>query len=254
MGKKRQRQNSTDESSSDDEPSTIRRSENEDPNPKKSKWTNKQRLLVFGCRGLSFRDRHLVSIFVQLRSVFFLSKKMRRENQNIPFLMILKLVQMEDLKTLMPHSKGESKMRRNKESLFIVNEIAEMKNCNKCLLFEGRKKRDLYLWAANIARGPSAKFRIINVHTMAELKMTGNCLKGSRPLLSFDQSFSAEENTHFALLKELFVQIFGIPNHHPRSQPFYDRVYTFSIVDNKVKSFNVQFFEQKVEIAIIFHH
>ena len=92
MGKKRQRQNSTDESSSDDEPSTIRRSENEDPNPKKSKWTNKQRLLVFGCRGLSFRDRHLVSIFVQLRSVFFLSKKMRRENQNIPFLMILKLV------------------------------------------------------------------------------------------------------------------------------------------------------------------
>ena len=150
---------------------------------------------------------------------------------------------MEDLKTLMPHSKGESKMRRNKESLFIVNEIAEMKNCNKCLLFEGRKKRDLYLWAANIARGPSAKFRIINVHTMAELKMTGNCLKGSRPLLSFDQSFSAEENTHFALLKELFVQIFGIPNHHPRSQPFYDRVYTFSIVDNKVKSFNVQFFE-----------
>ena len=141
---------------------------------------------------------------------------------------------MEDLKTLMPHSKGESKMRRNKESLFIVNEIAEMKNCNKCLLFEGRKKRDLYLWAANIARGPSAKFRIINVHTMAELKMTGNCLKGSRPLLSFDQSFSAEENTHFALLKELFVQIFGIPNHHPRSQPFYDHVYTFSIVDNKI--------------------
>jgi len=24
------------------------------------------------------------------------------------------------------------------------------------------------------------------VHTMLELKMTGNCLKGSRPLLSFD--------------------------------------------------------------------
>jgi ribosome biogenesis protein BRX1 len=125
-------------------------------------------------------------------------------------------------------------MRRNKESLFIVNEIAEMKNCNKCLLFEGRKKRDLYLWAANIARGPSAKFRVINVHTMAEMKMTGNCLKGSRPLLSFDQTFKAEENTHLALLKELLIQIFGVPNHHPRSQPFFDRVYTFSVVDNKV--------------------
>ncbi len=26
----------------------------------------------------------------------------------------------------------------------------------------------------------------LSVHTLAELKMTGNCLKGSRPLLSFD--------------------------------------------------------------------
>jgi ribosome biogenesis protein BRX1 len=43
-------------------------------------------------------------------------------------------------------------LNRLQESLFVVNEIAEMKNCNKCLLFEGRKKRDLYLWAANIAR------------------------------------------------------------------------------------------------------
>ena len=68
---------------------------------------------------------------------------------------------MEDLKTLMPHSKSDSKMHRKKEgSLFVVNEIAEMKNCNKCLLFESRRKRDLYLWMANIARGPSAKFQV----------------------------------------------------------------------------------------------
>ena len=52
-------------------------------------------------------------------------------------------------------------MHRKKEgSLFVVNEIAEMKNCNKCLLFESRRKRDLYLWMANIARGPSAKFQV----------------------------------------------------------------------------------------------
>lgn len=29
-------------------------------------------------------------------------------------------------------------------------------------------------------------FCFLIVHTLAELKMTGNCLKGSRPLLSFD--------------------------------------------------------------------
>lgn len=67
---------------------------------------------------------------------------------------------MDDLRTLMPHSRTDSKMQR-KDSLFVVNEIAEMKNCNKCLLFEGRKgRKDLYLWAANIARGPSAKFLV----------------------------------------------------------------------------------------------
>ena len=120
-----------------------------------AKWTNKQRVLVIACRGLSFRDRHL----------------------------------MKDMMSLMPHSKTESKMRRG-ESLFSVNEMAEMKNCNKCLLFEGRRKRDLYMWVSDVARGPSAKFQVENIHTAAELKLTGNCLKGSRPLLSFDMSFS----------------------------------------------------------------
>ena len=68
---------------------------------------------------------------------------------------------MEDLRTLMPHSKSDSKMHRKKEgSLFVANEIAEMKNCNKCVLFESRRKRDLYLWMANVARGPSAKFQV----------------------------------------------------------------------------------------------
>jgi ribosome biogenesis protein BRX1 len=37
-----------------------------------------------------------------------------------------------------------------------------MKNCNKCILFEGRLKRDLYMWMANIPSGPSAKFLVEN--------------------------------------------------------------------------------------------
>jgi ribosome biogenesis protein BRX1 len=46
---------------------------------------------------------------------------------------------------------------------------------------------------------------IQNIHTMDELKMKGNCLKGSRPLLSFDKGF--DERPHFALLKEMFTQV-----------------------------------------------
>jgi ribosome biogenesis protein BRX1 len=66
---------------------------------------------------------------------------------------------LEDLRSMMPHSRKDSKLQK-KESLFAVNEIAEMKNCEKCLLFEGRKRMDTYLWAANVARGPSVKFEV----------------------------------------------------------------------------------------------
>ncbi|CAG2058522.1 unnamed protein product, partial [Timema podura] len=162
------------------------------------KWVNKQRVLVFASRGISHRDRHL----------------------------------MQDIRTLMPHSKPESKMERS-ENLFVVNEMCEMKNCNKCIMFEGRQKRDLYMWISNVPQGPSAKFLVENVYTMAELKLTGNCLKGSRPLLSFDENFNSK-NPHYNLLKELFTQVFGTPNHHPKSQPFTDHVMTFTVLDNRI--------------------
>lgn len=192
----------------------LTRGSEDEPAAKKGKWTNKNRVLVFAARGINFRGRHLLS----------------------------------DLMNMMPHSKTESKMQK-RESLFAINEVAEMKNCGKCLLFEGRRKRDLYMWAANIARGPSVKFEVENIHTMAELKMTGNCLKSSRPLLSFDKSFTADP--HFALIKELFIQIFGVPNHHPKSQPFFDHVFTFCIVDGKVWFRNYQILEETGALAEI---
>ncbi|XP_045764968.1 ribosome biogenesis protein BRX1 homolog isoform X2 [Maniola jurtina] len=186
----------------------------DDPTPKQVKWINRQRVLVFAARGINHRHRHL----------------------------------MEDIKRLMPHHKSESKMERSK-NLYVVNEISEMKNCNKCILFEGRKMRDLYLWLSNIPNGPSAKFLIENIYTMGELKMTGNCLKGSRPLLSFDPQFT--KYAHYSLLKELLVQIFGVPKHHPKSQPFFDHVYTFMILDNRIWFRNYQILSEDGALAEI---
>lgn len=181
---------------------------------KKPRWVNKERVLVFSSRGISHRDRHL----------------------------------MMNFRTLMPHAKTETKMDR-KDQLFVINELADMKNCSKCLYFESKKKADLYLWASNTPKGPSAKFLVENVHTMEELKMTGNCLKGSRPLLSFDKAF--DEQPHWALLKELFIQIFGTPRHHPKSQPFVDHVFSFSIKDNRIWFRNYQILEEHAELAEI---
>lgn len=181
---------------------------------KKSNWINKERVLIFASRGISHRDRHL----------------------------------MLDLRKMMPHSKSESKMDR-KDKLFVVNEMCEMKNCNKCIFFEAKKKQDLYMWLSNCPRGPSVKFLVENVHTMQELKMTGNCLKGSRPLLSFDKAFDKEP--HWNLMKELFIQVFSTPNHHPKSQPFLDHVFTFSIADNRIWFRNYQILEEDGSLAEI---
>ncbi|XP_077260132.1 ribosome biogenesis protein BRX1 homolog isoform X2 [Temnothorax americanus] len=155
---------------------------------------------------------------------------------------------MEDLKRLMPHHRPECKMERTK-NLQVVNEMCGVKNCNKAVLFEGRMKRDLYVWFANVPTGPSAKFLVENVYTMGELKMTGNCLKGTRPLLSFDENFTT--HAHYCLLKELLTQIFGVPNHHPKSQPFFDHVYTFSILDNRIWFRNFQILTEDGALAEI---
>nr|CAG4651045.1 EOG090X07MB [Simocephalus serrulatus] len=186
----------------------------DEPVVKKVKWINKQRVLVFAARGITQRDRHL----------------------------------MVDLRDMMPQSKTESKFER-KDPLFVINEICEMKNCNKCIFFEGRKKQDLFLWLADVPKGPSAKFYIENVHTMKELKMTGNCLKGTRPLLSFDSSFDSQP--YWSLLKELVTQIFSTPRNHPKSQPFFDHVFTFTIIENRIWFRNFQILEEDGQLAEI---
>lgn len=82
---------------------------------------------------------------------------------------------------------------------------------------------------------------------MGELKLTGNCLRGSRPILSFDTSF--KELPHYKLLKELFGQIFGVPRYHPKSQPFVDHVYTFTLLDNRIWFRNFQILSEDGALA-----
>lgn len=101
-----------------------------------------------------------------------------------------------------------------------------------------KKRKDLYLWMARTPNGPSAKFLVLNVHTMLELKMTGNSLLGSRPILSFDPEFDSRPDLE--LLKELFKQMFSVPEGHPRSKPFIDRVIHFALLDGKIWFRNYQ--------------
>ena len=167
------------------------------------RYRNKQRCLVLCSRGVTARYRHL----------------------------------LEDLRTLMPHHKKESKLDPGEEGAGrAVNDIAEMRSCNTVLFLECRKRQDAYLWMGGVGTnvGPSVRFHVSNIHTMDELRLTGNCMKGSRPILTFDSNF--EQLGHLKLLKELFVDIWGIPRGHPKSKPFVDRIMAFYYADKKVRN------------------
>ncbi|KAI0929029.1 hypothetical protein AcW1_006088 [Taiwanofungus camphoratus] len=175
------------------------------PAPKKLR--NKQRVLLLSSRGITHRMRHL----------------------------------MNDLEVLLPHVKKDAKLD-SKNHLHLLPELADLNNCNNTLYFEARRHEDLYLWAAKTPNGPSIKMHVQNVHTMDELKMTGNCLKGSRGLLSFDKSF--DESEWCRLIKEVFTHIFGVPAQARKAKPFIDHILTFSMLDNKIWFRNFQILEK----------
>ena len=92
-----------------------------------SKYINKQRVLVFSSRGITTRYRHL----------------------------------MDDFRKLLPHHKREVKLDA-KDTLHVVNEIAEIKGCNTTIFLEARKRQDLYMWVSRVGTGPSVKFLVQN--------------------------------------------------------------------------------------------
>lgn len=181
----------------------------------KSKYKNKQRTLVFGTRGVSGAQRHLLN----------------------------------DLRDLLPHSKREPKLDL-KRNLREVNEICDMKNCNNCIFLEARKKDDLYMWVSRAPSGPSVRFHVTNIYTMAELKLTGNCLKGSRPMMVFDKQFAS--TPHLQLIKSLLTQSFGSPRHHPRTKPFVDHVFSFTMQDGRIwfRNYQIVYDSEKNEKAM----
>ncbi|CAD5175707.1 ribosome biogenesis protein BRX1 homolog 1-like [Musa acuminata AAA Group] len=145
---------------------------------------------------------------------------------------------MLNVVSLLPHCKKDSKVESKESKGATLNELIELRNCSSCLFFECRKQKDLYLWMVKCPSGPSVKFLVNAVHTMEELKLTGNHLKGSRPLLTFTSNFDKEPR--WKLIKEMIVQIFGTPKDQRKVKPFHDHVFVFSIVDGHIWFRNYQ--------------
>lgn len=168
-----------------------------DADPNSKEWKNRQRTMVFSSRGISSTFRYLV----------------------------------KDIIDLIPNTKIESKLER-KDTREVINDICYERSCNNYLFFDCHKHIDLFMWLAKSPNGPSIKFQVKDIHTTQELKLTGNCLKYSRPLLSFDAAF--DSTPHLRLAKEMFVQVFGTPKNHPKSKPFIDHVISFNYLNGAV--------------------
>ena len=175
----------------------------------------RQKVLILSSRGVTYRHRHLLN----------------------------------DLYLLLPHSRKESKLD-TKTKLYQLNELAELYSCNNVMFFEARKGKDLYIWISKAPNGPTVKMHLQNcmldlyssslcsktdippVHTTSELHFPGNCLRGSRPILSFSSNFSTEP--HLQIVKELFTHIFGVPKTSRKIKPFVDHVMGFTFADGKI--------------------
>ncbi|PSS16198.1 Ribosome biogenesis protein [Actinidia chinensis var. chinensis] len=167
-------------------------------------FRNKEKVLVTCSRRINYRYRHL----------------------------------MMNVVLLLPHCKKDNKVESKESKGATLNELVELKGSSSCLFFECRKQKDLYLWMAKCPNGPSVKFLVNAVHTMEELKLTGNHLKGSRPLLTFSTNF--DKDPHWKLLKEMIEQIFGTPKDQRKCKPYHDHVFVFSIVDDHIWFRNYQ--------------
>ena len=170
---------------------------------KEKDWVNRQRVLLVGSRGIKAKARHL----------------------------------MTDLSHLLAHHKRETKIEKNQGIAEQLVESCDLKDCENILYFEQRRDR-IYMFLGKASEGPTMKFQIEGISTADEMKMTGNCLRHSRALLSFDDGFKTDLN--LKIFKNLAKDAFNTPKKHPKSQPFIDKIFHFGSYNGNVYFRNYQ--------------
>ena len=167
------------------------------------KPTNLQKCLSFGSRNMGFKERHL----------------------------------LQDLRDMCPHMREHSKIAPVSSGDTVV-ELCNLHHCNSTMYFEAHRDDVTYMWLAQAPKGPSIKLRLNNIHTADQIRMVGNCLKFSRPLLHFDKEF--EQLPHLRVARSLLQTAFNVPRHHPKSKPFVDHILCFYYLDDHIWFRNYQ--------------
>lgn len=169
--------------------------------------TNRQKCLVLGGRNMTSKARHLLI----------------------------------DLRGLMPHAREHSKMGGGAQHHSVgtdLVEVCKLHQCNSFLYLEPHRSDVTYMWLGQSPAGPSIKMQLTNICTADEIRMAGNCLKYSRPLLHFDRAF--ETLPHLRIVKSLLHMAFNTPRYHPKSKPFIDHIMSFFWLDDHIWVRNYQ--------------
>ena len=139
---------------------------------------------------------------------------------------------LRDLKNLLPHAALGSKLD-TEDGLSSVLQLCEDRMCGTSLLLDARDRRRLYMWAANCPDGPSIMFRILNVHTVAELKLEAHRVVDARNVLVFDRAFGG--NASRRVMKAVLTQVFSVPRRPGSGPPTPVRhTLSFAWLDDKI--------------------
>ncbi|KAF0990869.1 hypothetical protein HZS_5370 [Henneguya salminicola] len=141
----------------------------------------------------------------------------------------------KNLLALLPHSRPE--MKYGNDGLPGIAEVLSLRNANRCIFFQVKKRRDVYAWMCCYPDGPTIKFLVENIETL-DRNFAGNCYIGTRAILSFSEEFD-NQGIHLKLIKELLTQLFQTPP-YIKSSKFVDHVFHFSLLDGRIWFRNYQ--------------
>ncbi|KAF1741952.1 hypothetical protein MXB_767, partial [Myxobolus squamalis] len=146
----------------------------------------------------------------------------------------------KNIQNMLPHSKTE--MKYGKDSLSGINEVCELRNANRCIFFQVKKRRDAYVWFSCLPNGPSVKFLLENIETI-DCNFPGNCFVGTRAILSFSANFDSP-GPHMQVIKNMLIQLFQTPPSQ-KNRTLVDHIFNFSFLDGRIWFRNYQIIDSQ---------
>lgn len=156
----------------------------------------------------------------------------------------------DDVHKFIPHAKKECAVPPDEVRFLDVT--ARDRHCDTIVLFEAkhRKVPECYMWIAGAENGPTISFFLKETRCMAELRGLGNCMRGSRPLIFFDQAFN--DGGIYEMSKLMLTRMFSVPYQDKHSKPFVDHTISFYRVKNSIimRHYQIQWSEGEEPVLV----